>query len=92
MIPSNGFVILFLLCGVTCIIAANFAMYAMIGQVNARLPHEQRFSFAGFHFGKNRRILETYRSMYPTGRLIWWYRGCIGLTILFMAMAAFNDK
>jgi hypothetical protein len=92
MIPSNSFAILFLVGGITSIVAANFAMYAMVGQVNARLPEEQRFSFFGFYLAKNHRIIQTYKELYPGGRLLWWYRGCITLTILFLAMAAYNDK
>jgi hypothetical protein len=86
------FAILFLIGGITSIVAANFAMYAMVGQVNARLPEKQRFSFLGFFLAKNHRIIHAYKELYPEGRLLWWYRGCISLTIVFLAIAAYNDK
>lgn len=92
MTPATPYALVFLAVAITFIILANLAMYAMVGQVNARLGENERFSFAGFHFAKNRRIAERYKELYPRGLLLWSYRICIFFSILFMALAAYNDR
>jgi len=92
MIPSNPYSLAFLLCAISFFIVATIIMYAMTGRVNARLPDEQRFSYLGSYFAKNRRIAETYRSLFPKGRLLWSYRICLALGIAFMLLTARFDR
>ena len=53
----------------TFIICSGFVQYAMIGEINGRLPENERISYLGFHLGKLIRIWREYRRLYPTGRL-----------------------
>ncbi len=92
MIPSNPYSLAFLFCAISFFIVATLIMYAITGKVNARLPDTQRFSYLGSYFAKNRRISASYRSFFPKGRLLWSYRICLALAILFMILTARFDK
>jgi len=92
MIPSNPYSLTFLCCAISFFIVATIVIYVMTGKVNARLPASQRFSYLGSYFAKNRRIAETYRSLFPKGRLLWLYRICVALGIMFMILTARFDK
>lgn len=92
MIPSNPYSLVFLFCALSFFILATLIMYTMTGQVNARLPEAQRFSYLGSYFAKNRRTTTTYRSLFPKGRLLWSYRICVAMGILFMVLTARFDR
>jgi hypothetical protein len=53
----------------TCIIWANFVLYAMIGKVNRKLPDDEQLGYMWFYWSKNRRIFREYRCLYPSGSL-----------------------
>ena len=53
----------------TLIILSGFVMFAIIGEVNRRIPDQQRISYLFGHFGKYLMILREYRRLYPAGRL-----------------------
>ena len=76
----------------TLIVVGNLIFYAMLGQVNARLPESERLSYVGFHFLKNRRIFKLYRQFFPNGRLLLAYRICVAVVILSMIMVAILDS
>ena len=92
MIPSNPYSLAFLFCAISFFIVATIVMYAMTGKVNARLPDAQRFSYIGPYFAKNRRIAAAYRTLFPKGRLLWSYRICVALGIVFIILTAHFDK
>lgn len=77
---------------VTFIIVANLIVYAMLGQVNARLPDGEKLSYVGFHVGKNRRITMLYRQFYPNGRLHWVARAAFGLAVACMIAVVALDR
>jgi hypothetical protein len=77
---------------VTFVIAANFVVYAMLGQVNARLPASERLSYVGFHLAKNRRITMLYRQFYPNGKLHWIARIAFGAAIGCMVTVVALDR
>lgn len=92
MIPSNRYALVFLLCAISFFIVATLFMYAMTGQVNARLSQEERFSYLGSYFAKNRKIALTYKRLFPRGHLLWSYRLCAAIGIFFMVLTALYDK
>jgi hypothetical protein len=92
MIPSNGRVLVFLLCATLCFLIASIIMYAITSQVNTRLSQGERFSYLGSYLTKNRKIAATYRQLFPRGRLLWLYRLCAAIGILFMVLTALYDR
>lgn len=57
------------LCATSFMILSNFLFYVMIGQINVKLPEEQRIGYFWFDFGKNARVFREYRRLYPSGYL-----------------------
>lgn len=76
-------VILFVLAQ-TFILLSGFIRFAMIGEVNRRLPDEQQISYLLGHFAKYRRIHTEYQRLYPEGRLGANFRAslALGFTLL----------
>ena len=58
-----------LLAAFSCIIGANFVLFAMIGEINRKLPEDGHISYLFGHYDKYRRIFKEYRCLYPNGRL-----------------------
>jgi len=54
---------------VTCAVLGGYVMFAMIGEVNRKLPEDQQISYLWGHYAKYQRILREYRRLYPKGRL-----------------------
>jgi hypothetical protein len=77
---------------VTFIIVANLIVYAMLGQVNARLPEGEKLSYVGFHLAKNRRITMLYKQFYPGGRLHLFERFAFAAAIACMVMVVALDR
>ncbi len=92
MIPSNRYALIFLLYAISFFVISTLIMYAMTGQVNARLPQDQRFSYLGSYLIKDRKISKSYTQLFPRGRLLWSYRICAALGISFMILTALYDK
>lgn len=76
----------------TFVIVANLITYAMLGQINAKLPERERLSYLGFHLAKNRRISKLYRHLYPNARLLWVSRGCFIMALGCMLFVIIIDK
>jgi len=68
----------------TFILLSGFVMFAMIGEINRRVPDQQRVSYLGGHFAKYRRILGDYQRLYPAGRLGLYFKVSLasGLVLL----------
>ena len=64
--------IFLLLSAVSCMIGAGFVTFAVIGEVNRKLPEEEQISYLWSHYWKSRKIKYEYGRLYPTGRL-WFY-------------------
>jgi hypothetical protein len=88
---APGATVAFVMAG-TFVIVANLITYAILGQVNAKLPQHERLSYTGFHLGKNRRISRLYRHFYPEGRLLWVSRGCFIMALGCMLLVAMLDR
>ncbi|HEY6218019.1 MAG TPA: hypothetical protein VIW74_15230 [Pyrinomonadaceae bacterium] len=75
-----------LLAATSCFVASNLVMSAMIGEINRKLPDDQRISYLFFHFSKYRLIYSKYRELYPDGRLLlyYWLCGFGGLVLLLL--------
>ena len=61
-------ILLFLL-AVSCMIWAGFLTFAIIGEINRKLPENDQISYLWGHYAKYRRIKSEYRRLYPNGRL-----------------------
>jgi hypothetical protein len=60
------------LVAVSAIIVTNLVIFAMIGEINRKLPEDQLIPYFGFHPGRNFRIYGEYRRLYPKGNLHRW--------------------
>jgi hypothetical protein len=56
------------------IIGANLVLFAMIGEINRKLPERDRISYIFGYYAKYRRIFNEYRRLYPNGRLLLWFK------------------
>jgi hypothetical protein len=78
-------VVLFVLSTVFGLIS-NFVLFAIIGEVNRKLPDEQQISYLGWHLAKYMRTIGEYRRLYPGGRLVQYHFGFFALAMsLFLA-------
>ena len=66
--------LLMFLAAISCILCANLAMFAMIGEVNRKLSENEQISYIGFYPTKYLTIHREYRRLYPQGRLLLLYR------------------
>ncbi len=57
------------------------AVDRIVREVNAKLPHEQRFSSYGWYYAKWRRLVSEYRRMYPSGTQV---ERCRRLSVLML--------
>ena len=81
--------VLFVLCQ-GFILASGFCMFAMIGEVNRKLPEERRVSYL---FGSpltTLRLFREYRQLYPHGRLRSLFFLLFGVGILLGIAAAWQ--
>jgi hypothetical protein len=65
--------LLIFLTAVSCIIGAGFLSFAMIGEINRKLPENEQISYYGGHLGKFLKIRNEYRRLCPKGRLVFLY-------------------
>lgn len=82
--------IVFFALATTCILASGYVMFAMIGEINRRLPEEQRVSYLFGHFGKFTKVTSEYRRLYPDGRLLSLYRAFLFLGIALLIAFAWR--
>ena len=83
--------IAFLLAG-TFVIVANLLTYAILGQINARLPQNERLSYMGFYLRKNSRMARLYKQLYPDGRLLRASQACFACAVVCIVMVVVLDK
>jgi hypothetical protein len=69
---------------------SNFVMFAIIGEVNRKLPDEERIPYLWWHLGKYQRTLREYRRLYPGGRLVMYHFGSLALGMLLLAAFAWE--
>jgi hypothetical protein len=75
-----------LLAATSCFIASSLVMSAMMGEINRKLPKNQRISYLFGHFTKYQFIYRKYKELYPHGRLLlyYWLCGFGGLLLLLL--------
>ncbi len=80
--------VLFVL-GQSLLLAANLVFSYLLGQVNA--ISETKFSMWGFHIGKLQMIIESYKKLFPRGRLheVMALLGVLGAVANFAAFLTF---
>ena len=81
-------VVVFGLAITSCIIA-NHVWYVIIGEVNRKLPDDERFGYLWGYPSKFRKIEEAYRRFYPEGRLLLGVRVLTALMFACMVATAF---
>ena len=68
------FMVGLLLTAISCVVGANFVLFAMIGEINRKLRDDQRISHLWFHPAKYMRIYNEYRRLLPSGRYLIYYK------------------
>ena len=61
---------IFLAASTTLTLCSGFIMFAMIGEINRKLPEQERIGYFFGHLAKYLRIFREYRRLYPKGRLL----------------------
>ena len=74
----------------TLILLSGFVLFAIIGEVNRRVPDEQRFSYLWGHFSKYVAILREYRRLYPAGRLSMYFKVSLSSGFILLLGAAWQ--
>jgi hypothetical protein len=76
----------------TLVMIANLLTYAILGQINARLPENERLSYMGFHLGKNSRMAHLSKHFYPSGRLLRASQLCFAGAVVCMVLVVRLDR
>ena len=64
-------IVLILVCGgITLAVASALVFFAMIGEVNRKLPEDQQIAYIGGLPSKRAKITNQYRRFYPQGYLV----------------------
>ncbi len=72
----------------SCIVVSGCLFYAIIGEVNGKLPDKERFSYLFGYHSKYVRILREYKDLYPMGRLAHYFKALLVLGLIsFIASA-----
>ena len=74
---------------VTLMIWSSLVIFAMIGEVNRRLPEDQQVSYLWGYPGKLSGIRDQYKRFYPTGTLSRLLTVLQAVTIVVMAICVF---
>lgn len=69
MTPNLWIALILFLAAQSFLLLANFLLFAMMGEINGRVPEEQRFSYLGFYPTKYLAIFRVHRQLYPSSRL-----------------------
>jgi hypothetical protein len=77
---------------VSLLLCSGFLMFAMIGEVNRKLPDQEQISYLGGHPGKYMTIIREYRRLYPEGRLTMylWTSVLLGFALLAVSAVVFG--
>lgn len=75
---------------VSFILISNFLMFAIIGEVNRKVPDAQRVSYLGWHFDKYQRTIREYRRLYPGGQLVRYHFVSLALGMIFLLAFAWE--
>jgi hypothetical protein len=80
--------ILIFLSAISCMIWAGFVTFAIIGEINRKLPEKDQISYLWGYPAKSRRINDEYRRLYPTGRLLFYGRALVCAAFGFLLALA----
>jgi hypothetical protein len=82
-------IVLFLMAQ-SCILLSGFVMFAMIGQINRKLPDNQQISYLNGNVIKTVQVFSEYRRLYPEGRLHTLTKSFFGLGIVLLIIFAWR--
>lgn len=60
---------------------ANAVLYAMVGEINRKLPDNQQIGYFTWYPSKERRVFKEYKRLYPTGRLSLYFKLWLALSL-----------
>jgi hypothetical protein len=63
------------------VFASSLAIYAMIGEVNRKLPDDQQIEYLFMYPGKVSKVKLEYKRLYPKGRLPLLWNLTVGVMI-----------
>jgi hypothetical protein len=68
----------------SCAFGASLVTYAIVGEINRKLPDDQRFSYLWWYPAKYERVRREYHRLYPQGRLLSYGYVLIALAFVFL--------
>jgi hypothetical protein len=69
---------------ITLMISSNLVLYAIVGEVNRKLPEDQQFKYLFWYPAKFGKVKKEYRRLYPKSRLALMFNVCVGVSALLM--------
>ncbi len=90
MTPHDYLLIGLLSTAISCIIGAGFVQFAMIGEINRKLPEKDQISYLFGYSEKYQRIFREYRRLYPNGRLILYFKTLLWMGFGLLAVFAWQ--
>jgi hypothetical protein len=69
---------------------ANLVLYAIVGEVNRKLPEDRQFKYLFWYPGKVSLLKKEYRRLYPEGNLASLFNACAGLSAFLMLAFAWQ--
>src|SRR5262245_20412244 len=82
--------LVFFIASISFGLISNFVMFAIIGEVNRKLPDEHRISYLGWHIAKYQRTVREYRRFYPGGRFVVYHYVALALCVLLLAASGWE--
>jgi|HubBroStandDraft_2_1064218.scaffolds.fasta_scaffold36558_2 hypothetical protein len=63
-------------------VVSNLVLYAMVGEVNRKVPEDEQIKYMFWFPGKLAKVKKKYRNSYPRGRLVLLFNTCFALSCL----------
>jgi len=77
---------------VSLVAAGNLLLFVVVGEVDRKLPEDQQVQYFLWYPGKVKRVMALYRQHYPRGRLLLYYRGCLGVAAVLAARGSSQSR
>ena len=75
---------------VSLVLIENFILFAIIGEVNRKLPENEQIGYLFWYPGKFGRIKRRYHEFYPNGRLLSAFYACVIVSIILLLATAWK--
>lgn len=74
----------------TFILFSGFLTFAMIGEINRKMPDTEKIPYLLGHPAKYFKILREYRRLYPAGHLKLYFHICFFIGVAFLISSAWS--